>query len=244
MKTIGVPVSVLQVECEIASGRPFAMAERTVLRSVAAGTNEFSALVAELGLHPRTIAECLTALFEAGIVVIEGTGRFSLTETGREALDDPDFVPSTLRWMPKQYIVIVDRITGLAEVGRNVTYRRTDELRAGGVTILPPSDIDPTPGRRTIRRLIERRILNHGEWVRSVGRPEALFIYNQSIQLDIRDGRLEGLHSPEWVQALTVALRDRGFELEEPPHVEAEVPWIPVDPTQIRAVWRLIMQRC
>lgn len=239
MKTIAIPVSVFQVECEIASGRPFALAERTVLRSIAAGTTDFEVLVAESGLHPRMIAECITALFEAGIVVFQhGTGQFSLSEVGREALADPQFVPSTLRCVRKPYRIVVDRITGLADIGWNVTWERTKDLQGLGITSLPPSDIDPTPGRSAVRRLIERHALSHGEWVRSVGRPEPWLLYNNSVRLDVRNGRLEGLRSAEWAAALTVALRARGLDLyEEPPDVEADAPWIKVDKSEVRAIW-------
>jgi hypothetical protein len=68
MITLAVPVSVFRVECDIASGRPFAEAERTVLKSIAAGNADFEALKHDLALHPRIVAECLTALFEAGII--------------------------------------------------------------------------------------------------------------------------------------------------------------------------------
>lgn len=234
MKTIGIPVSVFRVECEIASGRPFAMAERTILKSIAAGNVEFEALVTDLSLHPRLVTECLTALFEAGIIEFQqGSGAFSITSIGDEALGDAGFIPSTLRSVRVPFHVVVDRVTGLAEVSSHVTFERSDELRARGTSILPPSDIDPTPGRSAIRRLIERRALRSGEWIRSVGRPEPRFRYNSAVQVDVRDGRIERLRSTEWVRALTLALRERGFDLAQPSAVEPDLPWIAVKPADV-----------
>jgi hypothetical protein len=237
VKTIGIPVSVFHVECEIASGRPFAMAERTVLRSIGAGNVEFEALIADLSLHPRLVAECLTALFEAGIIEFkQGTGAFSITSIGNEALDNAEFIPPTLRSVRKPFDIVVDRVTGLAEVSSYVTFERSDELGAHGIVVLPPGDIDPTPGRSAIRRLIERRALRSGEWVRSVGRPEPRFRYNSAVQVDVRDGRIERLRSTEWVRALTLALRESGFDLTEPAPVEPDLPWVAVNPGAVRAV--------
>jgi phosphatidylserine/phosphatidylglycerophosphate/cardiolipin synthase-like enzyme len=237
MKTLGIPVSVFEVECEIASGRPFAMVERTVLRSIANGNDEYERLNEDLALHPRIVAEALTALFEAGIIEFRhGSGAFSITAIGDTALADAEFIPPTLKLFRRPYYVVVERITGLSELRSNVTYERTDELRARGVSIVPPSDIDPTPGRSTIRRLISRQ-LQAGEWVRSIGRPSPTFAYNLSLQVDLRDGRLERLRSDEWTRALTLALRDRGFELAEPALVEPAVAWSGIDASKIRAVW-------
>jgi len=237
VKTIGIPVSVFRVECEIASGRPFAMAERTVLKSIAAGNIEFEALVTDLSLHPRLVAECLTALFEAGIVEFQqGSGAFSITLIGNEALANAEFIPSTLRSVRKPFDIVVDRVTGLAEVNSYVTFERIDELRDRVTMILPPSDIDPTPGRSAIRRLIERRALRSGEWVRSVGHPEPRFRYNSAVQVDVRDGRIERLRSTEWVRALTQALRERGFDLTQPSPVEPDLPWVSVTPRDVRTV--------
>jgi predicted transcriptional regulator len=237
VKTIGIPVSVFRVECEIASGRPFAMTERTILKSIATGNIEFDALIADLRLHPRLVAECLTALFEAGIIEFQqGSGGFSITSIGREALGDPEFIPSNLRSVRRPFDIVVDRVTGLAEVNSYVTFERSDELRDQGTTIVPPSDIDPTPGRSAIRRLIERRVLRSGEWIRSVGRPEVRFRYNSAVQVDVRDGRIERLRSPEWVRALTLALRERGFDLTEPSAVEPDLPWVAITPDDISAI--------
>ena len=216
MKTIAIPVSVFQAECEIASGRPFSIVERTIVRSIADENDEYDSLVEDLGLHPRIVAEALTSLFEAGIIEFrEGTGAYSITPIGAEALRDTQFIPSTLRLTRRPYRIVVERLTGLADVGSNVTFERTNELRDRGVTILAPSDLDPTPGRHIVRHLVERQ-LQPGEWVRSVGRPEPEFRYNSSVQADLQDGRVERLRSAEWVRALTFALRDRGFDLAEP----------------------------
>jgi len=237
VRTIGIPVSVFRVECEIASGRPFAMAERTVLKSISVGNITFDALVVDLGLHPRLVAECLTALFEAGIIEFQqGSEAFSITSIGNEALENPGFIPSNLRSVRKPFDVVVDRITGLAEVNSYVTFERSDELRARGTMILPPSDLDPTPGRSAIRRLIERRALRSGEWIRSVGRPEARFRYNSAVQVDVRDGRIERLRSTEWVRALTSALRERGFDLTEPSVKEPDLPWVAVTPADVSTI--------
>lgn len=237
MKTIGIPVSVFRVECEIASGRPFAMTERTLLKSIAAGNVDFEALVADLSLHPRLVAECLTALFEAGIIEFQqASGAFSITSIGGEALSNADFIPSNLRSMRKPFDIVVDRITGLAETSSYVTFERSDEIRERGTTVLPPSDLDPTPGRSTIRSLIERRALRSGEWVRSVGRPEARFRYNSAVQVDVRNGRIEGLRSTEWIRALTLALRERGIDLAEPSVVEPDLPWISVKLDEVSSV--------
>ena len=237
MKTLGIPVSAFEVECEIASGRPFAMVERTVLRSIAAGNDEYERLNEDLALHPRIVAEALTALFEAGIIEFRhGSGAFSITAIGDTALVDAEFIPPTLRLFRRPYHVVVERITGLSELRANVTYERTDELRARGVSIVPPSDIDPTPGRSNVRRLISRQ-LQAGEWVRSVGRPAPTFAYNLSVPVDLRDGRLERLRSAEWTRALTLALRDRGFELAERASVEPTVAWSAIDSSNISTIW-------
>ena len=237
MKTIGIPVSVFRVECEIASGQPFAMAERTILKSIAVGNVEFDTLVSDLHLHPRLVAECLTALFEAGIIEFQqGTGAFSMTSVGQEALKDEKYIPSTLRTVRRPFDIVVERISGLAEVTSYVTFERSDDLQERGVSILPPSDIDPTPGRSAIRRLIERRELSAGEWIRSIGRPEARFRYGSAVQVDVRDGRIERLRSTEWVRALTFALRELGFDLMQPSIVEPAVPWIAVDPADVHIV--------
>jgi phosphatidylserine/phosphatidylglycerophosphate/cardiolipin synthase-like enzyme len=237
VKTIGIPVSVFRVACEIASGRPFAMTERTILKSIAAGNVEFEALVADLSLHPRLVTECLTALFEAGIIEFQqGGGAFSITSIGDEALSDARFIPSTLRSVRVPFHIVVDRVTGLADVSSHVTFERSDELRARGTSILPPSDIDPTPGRSAIRRLIERRALRSGEWIRSVGRPEPRFRYNSAVQVDVREGRIERLRSTEWVRALTLALRERAFDLAQPSAVEPDLPWIAVTERDISGV--------
>jgi predicted transcriptional regulator len=236
MKTIAIPVSVFQVECEIASGRPFSIVERTIVRSISVGNDEYDRLLEDLCLHPRIVAEALTSLFEAGIIEFqEGTGAYSITPLGAEALHDTQFIPSTLRLMRRPYRIVVERLTGLADVGSNVTFERTNELRDHGVAILAPSDVDPTPGRHVVRHLVERQ-LQPGEWVRSVGRPEPEFRYNSSVQADLQDGRVERLRSPEWVRALTFALRDRGFDLAEPAPREPLRPWISVAPHMLRAV--------
>jgi predicted transcriptional regulator len=237
VKTIGIPVSVFRVECEIASGRPFAMAERTILKSIAAGNVEFEALVADLSLHPRLVTECLTALFEAGIIEFQqGSGAFSITSIGTEALRDARFIPSTLRSVRVPFHIVVDRVTGLAELSSHVIFERSDELRARGASILPPSDIDPTPGRSVIRRLIERRALRSGEWIRSVGRPEPRFRYNSAVQVDVREGRIERLRSTEWIRALTLALRERAFDLTQPAAVEPDLLWVPVEERNVSTV--------
>jgi hypothetical protein len=238
VKTIGIPVSVFRVECEIASGRPFAMTERTILKSIAAGNIEFEALNADLCLHPRLVADCLSALFEAGIIEFQqGGGAFSITSIGKEALGNAEYIPSTLRSVRKPFQIVVDRVTGLAEVSSYVTFERSDELRDRGTIILPPSDIDPTPGRSAIRRLIERRALRSGEWIRSIGRPEARFRYNSAVQVDVRDGHIERLRSTEWVRALTLALRERGFDLTQPSAVEPDLPWVAVRAGDVSTVW-------
>jgi predicted transcriptional regulator len=236
MKTIAIPVSVFQVDCEIASGRPFAMVERTILRSISAGNDEYERLIEDLGLHPRIVAEALTTLFEAGIIEFRhGTGAFSITPMGQEAIHDADFIPPTLRSVRKPYTIVVERITGLADVGSNLTYERIDELRGRSVSILPPSDIDATPSRNSVRQLIERR-LQAGEWVRSVGHPDSIYRYSSCVQLDLREGRLEGIRSPEWVRGLTLALRERGFNLAEPDPLDPDVPWVGVAWSDVRAV--------
>jgi hypothetical protein len=114
MKTIAIPVSVFQVECEIASGRPFSIVERTILRSIAVGNDEYESLIEDIALHPRIVAEALTALFVAGIIEFRsGTGTFSITVAGREALRDAEFIPSTLRIVRKPYRVVVERVIPL-----------------------------------------------------------------------------------------------------------------------------------
>jgi phosphatidylserine/phosphatidylglycerophosphate/cardiolipin synthase-like enzyme/DNA-binding transcriptional ArsR family regulator len=237
MKTLGIPVALFEVECEIASGRPFAMVERTVLRSIADGNDEYERLVEDLALHPRIVAEALTALFEAGIIEFRhGSGAFAVTPIGDSALADAEFIPSTLRLSRRPYRIVVERITGLSELGANVTYERTDELRDRGVSIVPPSDFDPTPGRSTVRRLISRQ-LQAGEWVRSVGRPKATFTYNSSLQVDVRDGRLERLRSAEWTRALTLALREKGFELAEPASARPAIVWTAIESSKVRTIW-------
>ncbi len=228
MTTVAIPVSVFRVECDIATGRPFATAERTVLKSIAAGNVHFDALKQDLALHPRIVAECLTALFEAGIIEFgQDAESLSITAIGSEVLADPAFIPANVRRSRKTFDIVVDRITGTAELNRNVTYERSDELRARGIPILPPSDLDPTPGRSVVRRLIERG-LRTGEWVCSIGRLESRFRYNTAVQIDIREGRIERLRSNEWIRALTIALRERQFDVAEQPTAEPEIPWVSV----------------
>src|SRR5207247_8354416 len=211
------------------------MLERTVLRSISDGNVEFQKLVDDLALHPRMIAECLTGLFEAGIIEFRhGAAAFFITAMGTEALADSQFVPPTLQCDRKAYWIVVERITGLAEVSSSVTFERTDELRSRGITILPPSDIDPTPGRSTVRRLVERR-LRPGEWLRSIGKPEPVFRYNSSVQIDVHDGRVERLRPGDWVRALTVVLREQ-FDLGPPDAIDPAIPWVKVEPEEIRAI--------
>jgi hypothetical protein len=236
MKTVAIPVSVFRVDCEIASGRPFSMVERTILRSIAFGNHDYEDLINDICLHPRVTAEALTALFEAGIINFQQeTGGFLITDQGTAAVEDASFIPTTLRMVRKSYRVVVERITGLADIGTNVTFERTDELRDRGVAIIAPSDINPVPARSNVRQLVQRQ-LQAGEWVRSVGPPRPEFQYNQSVQVDLRGGRIERLRSSEWTRALGLALRERGFDLIEPEPTEPRNPWIGVDHSRLRVI--------
>jgi hypothetical protein len=97
MDILAIPVSVFQVEVEIASGRPFSMVEQTILHSISAGNDTYEALNYDIALHPRVTAEALTALFEAGIIEFKhGTGCFLITNLGMLALSSPAFVPETI----------------------------------------------------------------------------------------------------------------------------------------------------
>jgi phosphatidylserine/phosphatidylglycerophosphate/cardiolipin synthase-like enzyme len=130
----------------------------------------------------------------------------------------------------------VERLTGLADLGTNVTFERTSELRQRGIRIVPPADIDPLPGRNAVRQLIEPR-LPSGEWVRAVGQPQAELQYNCSVRVDVTNGRLERLRSAEWIRALTDSLRSRGFELSAPAPVEPGHSWVGLESRMIRSLW-------
>jgi phosphatidylserine/phosphatidylglycerophosphate/cardiolipin synthase-like enzyme len=234
VKPLAVPIAIFSVDCEIASGQPFGLVERTVLRSIDAGHDEFEALLRDLPLHPRMLTECLSELFEAGILEFSGAaGAFSITSVGREAIRDPDFVPSTLTSDVRSYTIAVERLSGLAELQRNVTYATADNFRGRGIELLSPGDVSIAPARSVIRQLVETA--TPGTWVRSVAEPSPLFQYSYYVQIDVQDGRIEGLRSARWTRGLTQSLRDRGFELSEPPVVEPER-WMIASPDQIRSL--------
>jgi hypothetical protein len=207
-----------------------------VLHSVHAGNDTFESVVADIRVHPRIVAECLSVLFESGILEFRADGGlFSVTTLGQQALTDTQFIPATLHSLRRSYLIVVERLTGLAETSSQVTFERSDQLRAKGVTVLPPSNVDPTPGRSAIRRLVEKT-LRPGEWVRSVGHPSPVNRYNAGVEIDIHSGRIERLRSTEWARRLAPVLIDRGFELAEPAIGEPASPWISIPLAAVRAV--------
>ena len=215
------------------------MTERTILHSIAAGHLGFEDLMDDLKLHPRILSECLAALFEAEIIEFrEGSRTFGITPLAREALQDPEFVPSTLRVEPWTAKIVVDRVTGLADLAKNVSYMRTDELVQRGIRFVEPSDIDPTPGRSVVEALVQAdRGGKSNEWVRSYGRPRPIHSYNSVVQVDIDGGRVQGLRSAQWRWALAQALGARGLQSFEEPKPEPAAAWIRVPRADLRAIW-------
>ena len=85
---IAIPVALYRVPYETTTGRPFSTAERTVLSCVDAGLRTFDAVHAEMALHPRIVAECVTTLFETGLLEFDAGESFLLCSRDYVAVVD------------------------------------------------------------------------------------------------------------------------------------------------------------
>jgi hypothetical protein len=197
---IAIPVALYRVPYETTTGRPFSTAERTVLSSVNAGISTFEAVHVDMALHPRIVAECITTLFEAGLLEFHGGESFRLTQAGTRAVGERYLFPTRQATSPWT-MILVDRVTGALEFQRNIRYYRIDELPPT-IRCLPPGDLDPMPGRSALRDLIEQRPGKRlEEWVRSVGKAVPQQVYNLCVLLD-------DISSSRWRRELASVLPD------------------------------------
>ena len=214
MNAFGIPVAIYEVECEIANGRPFSIAERTVLQEIAIGQWDVDQIACNMGIHPRIAEESVAALFEAGLLEFDQrVGGLVPTPLGWTAVKDSTFLPDSLAVVRRPFWILVDWLTGTLELRSQVTCTGQD-LKERGVTCLPPENIDARPGRAAIRSLLERRgVVRAHEWVRSVGGPTCVSYFGSAVRVDVDGGRLVGIRSVEWCRGLETYLEGLGIPI-------------------------------
>ena len=123
-----VPICVLRVRYELASGRPFSDLERLVLSYLAETGATVTSLAEAFCLRPAIMIESLVTLAREGWVALDGkTGKYVITSTGRSVALTEDSQPQFLEIEERHITLLMERISG-GLIGNDVRYLKKSDF--------------------------------------------------------------------------------------------------------------------
>ena len=108
-----VPIARYKVEYQVASGRPFSIFEKLLLRGIDGGSNTLGSLAEMFKVHRRLVIEGLVTLMQAGWVSIAvGSDEFVLSQSGKLACEGSTGLPPTIIVSDRSQTIVVEKVTG------------------------------------------------------------------------------------------------------------------------------------
>ena len=204
-----IPLSRFRITYEAGCGRPYSQLESLILKAVENDVSTLDKLHDTFGIHRRLLIEALVTLTQAGwLAVSSDPGKsFVLTLEGRQAMASGDR-PRSLLILPKEWHVLMERLTGALLSSRDVncvSERELEEVKAQFVRI-PPQMSDQDVDGSTVQHLLPRA---QGEWIRWIGPIDLISRDFQwfPVTVDLKTGAISALPD-EWRHLRNILLEE------------------------------------
>ena len=173
------PVGVLRVPYQLASGRPYSYLEELVLAALLEEAKNLEQLCTLFSVHRRIVIEVLVTLMYAGWIALdtektEGGNLYCVTMAGRRALDatgrEGRQLPAATTVRKSGMSVVLERTLGQVARNSEVSWqprKQLDDIWDDAI-ILPKRHVRDSVGPAQLAPIIPRL---PGEWIRDIGLP-------------------------------------------------------------------------
>ena len=173
------PVGVLRVPFQLASGRPYSYLEELVLTSLSEEAKSLDQLCALFAIHRRIVIEVLVTLMYSGWVALdpvgtEGGNRYCVTLAGKRALGGRERegtqLPAATTVRKSGMSVVLERTLGQVARNSEVSWQPRKQLDHiwNEALVLPKRHVRDSVGPALLAPIVPRL---PGEWIRDVGLP-------------------------------------------------------------------------
>ena len=173
------PIGVLRVPFQLASGRPYSYLEELVLTSLSEDAKSLDQLCALFAIHRRIVIEVLVTLMYSGWVALdpvgtEGGNRYCVTLAGKRALGGKERegtgLPAATTVRKSGMSVVLERTLGQVARNSEVSWQPRKQLDHiwSEALVLPKRHVRDSVGPALLAPIVPRL---PGEWIRDVGVP-------------------------------------------------------------------------
>ncbi len=173
------PVGVLRVPFQLASGRPYSYLEELILTSLSEEAKGLDQLCVLFAIHRRIVIEVLVTLMYSGWIALDPVGtesgnRYCITLAGKRALRGKESagtpLPAATTVRKAGMSVVLERTLGQVARNSEVSWQPRQQLNHiwNEATILPKRHVRDSVGPALLAPIVPRL---PGEWIRDVGLP-------------------------------------------------------------------------